>query len=163
MDIPFSETEGITDGIMFGLGLKNKTASTSFGAHGYGKLEAGHLTPAILSIRDIQARQQLVQNGDKGSHSILDDKSGGVPEKMINAGLINKNDVPITTRLIPSDVNVPIPIFWHKKLENNQGLMLAEYPNSLRLMLGGAADALGDRAVDQVGELVTHASRGVKI
>ncbi len=163
MDTPFSETEGITDGILFGLGLKNKTASTSFGAHGYGKLEAGHLTPALLGVRDNEAREQLVQRGDKGSHKILDDKSGGVPEKLISAGLIDNNSIPIKTKEIPADVVVPIPIYWHKKLETNEGLMIAEYPNSLRLMLGSAADALGDKAVDQVGELVTHASRGANI
>ncbi len=69
----------------------------------------------------------------------------------------------MTTRTIPANNPHPLPLYWHPSLENDHGLMVAHYngpTGAIELMLGAASNALGERAIEQVGELADAAIRG---
>ena len=158
LEQPFATDVGITDGIRFGLGLKNATANESFGSHGgSGAYESGHFSTAIIGARDQASRSLIVAHGDKGAHQV-GKIVGGVPEQMVESGLMDG----IKPRTVTLDINNPNPIgiFWHKGLENENGMMAAEYDGAVKLMMGAATNALGDQALDSVGSLVDQTVRG---
>lgn len=157
---PFDPNVGISDGILFELGLKNDTNQPTFGTHtASGGFEAGHFAPAMIGVRAADARNAIISRGDRGTHGV-GSSAGGVPEKMMQEGLLG--GVAMTTRALPADSPHPVPLYWHPRLEDNRGLMVANYEgqtNAVQLMLGAASYALGPRAVDQIGELADAAIR----
>lgn len=153
----FDPRVGLSDGIRFGLGLKNDTSQATFGSHvAAGGFEAGHFAPVLLGAKDQTVRTQIKQRGDEATHKV-GNEVGGVPEKMLKTGLLS--GVNLESITLDTSNPHPIPLFWHPALESEDGLAVAHYEGSVNLMLGAAAHALGDRAVDTVGELVNDAVR----
>lgn len=161
LDQPFDPNVGITEGILFELGLKNDTRQSTFGAHTASRgFESGHFAPAMIGVKAQDAREAIITDGDKGTHSV-GVTAGGVPEKMMQEGLLG--GTAMKTREISVDTPYPIPLYWHPALEDDNGLMLARYTgptSTVELMLGAASQALGEQATDQVGQLVDAAIRG---
>lgn len=158
---PYDPEVGVSEGILFELGLKNDTQQPTFGSHtAAGGYESGHFAPAMIGAKSVDARNNIITLGDKGTHRV-GAHDGGVPEKMMKEGLMG--GTPMLTRELSLDNPHPIPLAWHPRLESPHGLMVARYTgptNPIELMLGAASKALGDQAVDQVGELVDAAIRG---
>ncbi len=160
LDQPFDPNVGVTDGIMFGLGLKAETSKPTFGGHtAAGGFEAGHFAPVMIGAVATDVRSDIIARGDKATHSTGNDV-GGVPEKMTQTGLL-KGVKPTTVSLDTSNPR-KIPLRWHPSLESDEGMLLAEYSgtNPVKLMLGSAAIGLGPHGVDKAGELVNDAVRG---
>ena len=158
MNQPFDPEFGITEGIMFGLALKQDTSASSFGSHvKAGGYEAGHFAPVLIGAANDVIGESIKQNGDQATHQI-GKKAGGVAEQMIVDGLLPG----ISLKTVELDMKNPDPIrlFWHPKLESEDGLIVPKYENSVNLMLGAAANSLGSFALDKVGGLVNDAVRG---
>jgi hypothetical protein len=157
LDQPFDPTVGVTDGILFGLGLKNDTAQPTFGAHiTAGGFEAGHLAPAFIGVVSPEIKSRLKSHGDEATHQV-GAKVGGVAEAMVESGLLT--EIKPKTVELPAHSDVPIPLYWHPSLESDEGMQIAQYEGAVKLMFGAATLRLGGAAVDRVGELVDDVIR----
>lgn len=148
----FDPRIGVSSGMLFGLSAKAQTQDSRFGGHGLmAGFEAGHFSSVLISAGSVAASHELLMSGDKATHRLL---NKGVPETMGTAGIL---PLEYQTRLIAADRLPQVPLFWHPSLETAQGIALAEYPNSVQIMLGAGISALGKDGVNRVHRLVDAA------
>lgn len=162
---PYVPEVGLTDGIMFSLGLKKDTNDVNFGAHTKAKgFEAGHITPAFIAVASSDVATDIINYGDDATHNV-GDEIGGVAEKAIETGLLKGVPTPRTKKL---DINNPHPVslYWHTNLSDNRnGMTVAAYDgetSAVKLMLGAAHKALGSEVTERVGEFTELAIKGAK-
>jgi hypothetical protein len=154
---PFVPEVGFTKGQHFGLSVKAQTRVESFGGHGdSGGFEAGHFS-TVLAAASPQGREianSLVTDGDKATHSVLDD---GTPEKLSSLGLMPLDY--IKKRLPAGDMQ--LPVLWHPRLGGDNPAA-GDYPDAIRLMMGAEVQAIGTEGIDRAGQLVEDAIKGAK-
>lgn len=161
LDQPFVPRVGLTDGIHFGVSVEAQTQAPGFGGHGQaGGFEAGHLGVSLSTARSPQLAHDLRTAGDKVSHRVM--SGDGLPRQLGRLGMINGVPAANSRVINPSDypAGYRLPLYWHQQLEAQSGAALADFDNTLELLLGAAVSTVGQRGLDQAAEHITNAIRG---
>jgi hypothetical protein len=156
----FVPTRGITPGQQFGVSAKSQTRVSGFGSDNSSIAEEpGHFGVLMVGASNRRIASALAAEGDKVTHSVLDNPKGGLPETMDAQGLI---DLGTKTALVDfSDPRVRVQAFWHPDtMQTADGVPLkADYPNSVEVLLGAGIKAVGARGVEAARGLVQHLTR----
>lgn len=156
---PFVPSQGLTNGLRFGLSLEAKTQAPGFGGHGgsAGGFEGGHFGVSLTGAADYRQAQEIVYRGDAKSDEVI---ASGLPAQMKQVGIADGVPVPVVKSFeaaaLPAGVR--LPLFWHKELygrENGRDVAaIADYPDTTNLLLGAAMMAVGSEGLRRASQLV---------
>lgn len=151
---PYEPTVGCTAGIQFGLSAVAQTKDNRFGGHAteQGGFEAGHFSSALIASKNIQVGEDLRARGDAATHTLL---LRGIAPTMSGLDML---PMAYQTAIIPSLDT--LALFWHPSLETNNGTMTADFPGSIRLVIGAGIASLGRKGIDTARTLVDAAIAG---
>jgi hypothetical protein len=155
-DQPYDPATGFSPGMHWNISVKAQTRAKGFGGHGDkpSGLEQGHFGAAILGASNVAIATAIVQGGDRGTHDWV--IKAGVAESMGRDGIL---PVAPITRDLPSRFR-PMMAYWHEKIQDENGPLGGDFPESTRLMLGAGLSAIGRSGLVRVEKLVKDAVRG---
>lgn len=157
---------GLTDGLKFGIGLDPQTQAPGFAGHGENSslpspFEPGHFGVVLITGVSEAHGQALVKEGDKQSHTVIEQ---GLPSVFSNLGLAGKAPIP-TVKEFDTAAFGPgqrFPLYWHDSLEDDGGAAMAEFPGGVDLLIGAAVNTLSDADLQRAGRYVEYAVKEVQ-